>query len=75
MILAGDMNSPPCASWSQSAFEGLHEVTEGAGPTFPASFPVLRLDRAYVSKALVESVEAHTVDVGSDHRALVLDFF
>lgn len=74
-VVAGDMNSPACASWSRAAFAGLHEITEESGSTFPAAFPVLRLDRAYLSTDLLRTADAHIVDVGSDHRAIVLDFF
>ena len=77
-IVAGDFNAPA----SDGAIRGLAathldsylSAGSGLGNTYPAAFPLHRIDQAWLSPELV-AVGQTTVPVpGSDHRMVVVDF-
>lgn len=82
LVLVGDFNSPWARVAAVPRWIGRH-LRDGAalggapGPTFPSRFPILRLDRAFVSSALhVTSAEVVTTSaarLASDHLPVVLD--
>lgn len=77
-VLGGDFNSTPAAPLGRALASRLEDVFwsegRGYGYTFPAKFPVSRLDRVMLTKGLAVVDSFSLVDVGSDHLAVVLDF-
>lgn len=75
-ILLGDMNAwrrCPASRQLDSAFTDLHH-NRAWPPTYPASRPVLALDRIYARGAKVEEMHAHNSTAtrrGSDHLPVV----
>jgi endonuclease/exonuclease/phosphatase family metal-dependent hydrolase len=81
LVLVGDFNTP----WSFLAVPRLirrhlddaADLCGGGRPTFPSSFPILRLDRIFVGPAVrvlgCEVLDGALVRLASDHRPVVLD--
>ncbi len=74
-VLVGDMNAWRECKASQSLEENLHRHNNVDWPaTFPATRPILALDRIYASGAKVVSVKAHDTPAArraSDHLPVV----
>ncbi|MFT3915451.1 MAG: endonuclease/exonuclease/phosphatase family protein [Anaeromyxobacteraceae bacterium] len=81
LVLAGDFNAfGPGAAVPRWLVRSLTDAARAAGrvgPTFPARFPLLRLDRCYVDAALrvtaCEVVATPLVRRASDHLPLVVE--
>ena len=77
VILGGDFNAPPAGPLSevleQSLVDVFRERGRGYGMTFPAAFPLARLDHVMISPGLARIDSYRLVDVGSDHLAVVVD--
>ncbi len=83
VILVGDLNATSITRPYQSFLKRLEDGQRTAGlgrtvPTFPSSFPVLRIDHVFVSPSVrVTGVQAPMFPlarVASDHLPLVIDF-
>lgn len=78
VILGGDFNNPPGHVLSQHLSETMKDAFSvagtGMGWTYPAKFPLTRIDHLYSSS----SIQAVSAEVGpslfSDHRMLIADF-
>lgn len=77
VLVGGDFNAPPEGPLAKGLLSGRTEAFEavglGYGYSYPARFPVWKIDHLMSSSAL-QPLRAWTVDVGSDHRALVADY-
>lgn len=81
LVLVGDFNSLSNRSavprWLRRQLVDCALAARNAAPTFPTSFPVLRLDHCYVDAAFrVVAVEVHRTRLArraSDHLPLVVD--
>ncbi len=76
-IVGGDFNAPPSAPLLRilggplgNSFDG---AGRGLGLTFPANFPVLRIDQILFSPDLVAR-SCDTMHLGSDHLAVISEF-
>jgi endonuclease/exonuclease/phosphatase family metal-dependent hydrolase len=82
LVLVGDLNSPPNTRPYQRLALRLRDVQRQPGlgravPTFPSSFPVLRIDHVFTSPDVkVKAVQAPAFPLArmaSDHLPLVVD--
>lgn len=82
VVLVGDLNSPPNTRPYQRLALRLRDVQRHPGlgrvvPTFPSSFPVLRIDHVFASADVrVKAVQAPAFPLArmaSDHLPLVVD--
>lgn len=81
VVLVGDFNAPPRSRSYRRLTARLHDAQRsqrGRGkPTFPARFPALRIDYAFVGPAInvrrVDTVRTPLARVASDHLPLVID--
>lgn len=78
VVLCGDFNAIPSSYVYRSLSRGLRDAQKGrARPTFPALFPVLRLDHIFVGPGLrvreSRVLKTRLARVASDHRPLVAD--
>ena len=76
-IVAGDLNEVPGgSSWRRLVLE-LRDLAHGAGPTYPASAAVRRIDAVLGSSGLVASgarvVDDEVARRASDHLPVVVD--
>lgn len=76
-VVAGDLNELPGGpTWRRLGLH-LHDLTAGAGATFPATGPVKRIDAVLGSRGVVGSgarvVDSEAARRGSDHRPVVVD--
>ncbi len=74
-VVGGDFNSPThgpvvqyLLSQGQDCFQ---QAGWGWGYTYPSLFPLVRLDRVFVSDGLAVVKGCELVDIGTDHRALL----
>jgi endonuclease/exonuclease/phosphatase family metal-dependent hydrolase len=83
LILLGDFNATPHQQAYRTLARALKDacVTDGerrSSPTFPARFPVLAIDHAFVSRGVkVQAVHPHIAPLAraaSDHLPLIVDF-
>lgn len=83
VVLVGDLNSPPNTRPYQRLALRLHDVQRRPGmgraiPTFPSSFPVLRIDHVFASPDVritrVQAPAFPLARMASDHLPLVVDF-
>lgn len=79
-VLCGDLNSRPGTPAYVRLCYRLHDAQRGKGrgtATFPAVFPVIRIDHVFLSDSLTArhvEVPAHTsARLASDHRPLIVD--
>lgn len=76
-IIGGDFNAPdsgPAAHLLRGTVtDSFREAGQGWGNTFPADFPIFRLDRIYSTEDLVAR-GYETLALGSDHLAVVAEF-
>ncbi len=76
-LVGGDFNAPLGTPLAQYLLSGRAEAYDtagvGYGYTYPAAFPILKIDHL-MSPSELRPLRAWTVDVGSDHRALVADY-
>lgn len=82
-LLVGDFNSPPDTRPYQRLALRLRDVQRGAEigrpiPTFPSSFPVLRIDHVFATPDVrvgrVQTAQFPLARMASDHLPLVVDF-
>lgn len=77
-FIAGDFNTPSHGRTNRSLLAlGRDAFASGAigfGDTFPAIFPVLRIDRVFASSSLQPQTSRVLPTRASDHRPLVADF-
>jgi endonuclease/exonuclease/phosphatase family metal-dependent hydrolase len=79
-VLCGDLNARPGTPAYVRLRYRLHDAQRGEGrgvATFPALFPVVRIDHVFLSESLTArhvEVPAHaTARLASDHRPLIVD--
>jgi endonuclease/exonuclease/phosphatase family metal-dependent hydrolase len=82
LALVGDLNLVPRSSVYRRLARRMQDVQRAPGlgrpkPTFPAGFPVLRIDHVFTSGEIgvrrVEVIRNHITRVASDHLPLVVD--
>jgi endonuclease/exonuclease/phosphatase family metal-dependent hydrolase len=80
VILVGDFNTRPRSRSYRRLTAHLHDAQRGLGrgrATFPARFPALRIDYAFVGPAIkvkhVDTVRTPLARVASDHLPLIVD--
>jgi endonuclease/exonuclease/phosphatase family metal-dependent hydrolase len=81
LVLVGDFNSLSNRSavprWLRRELTDCALAARNEAPTFPAPFPLLRLDQAYVNAALevrsVEVIRSPLARLASDHLPLVVE--
>ncbi len=77
LILGADLNSTPHAPLSKGlqsrSMDAFRSGGRGYGYTFPSIFPFMRIDYVMISPDLGSVVSSRTLDVGSDHLAVVAD--
>lgn len=82
LVLVGDFNSPWPRISAVPRWIGRHlrdgaVLGRSAGPTFPAPFPFLRLDRAFVGPAIhvvgAEVFDKPVAKLASDHLPVILE--
>ncbi len=77
-LIAGDFNTPPRGSLNRALLtlgqDAYAQSAMGLGYTFPAFFPVMRIDRIFSSAALEVTKSWVVASTVSDHRPLVTDF-
>ncbi len=75
IIVLGDFNATPSSPEYARMQADLRDACVDAGPTWPATFPVITLDYIWTSRR-IESRGCRTVHGdASDHRARVVDLF
>jgi len=79
LVVTGDFNDTPWASNIQAFLKtsGLQDSSQGRGPlpTWPASFPLIRIPIDYCFYSADVSILAKRLgpDIGSDHLPLIID--
>lgn len=80
VVLMGDLNTTPWSPYFNDLLSttGLRDTREGLGiqPTWPSSFPpfLIPIDHCLVSSAIVVRKREVGPDIGSDHRAVIVEF-
>lgn len=72
-LVAGDFNALPEALWEIEAMSN-YQVATPPRPTYPATFPVMSLDRVYFNPRRLGLAGVWTEDLGCDHLAVICDF-
>ena len=80
-MLGGDFNTPwswlAVPRWIRKHLADAAASCGGPKPTFPCSFPVLRLDRVFVGPKVrvvaCDVLDGALVKLASDHRPIVLE--
>lgn len=77
-IFGGDLNNPPRHSYSNrlsnSMKDAFSEAGTGFGYTYPASFPIIRIDHLFCSDGVHPRHAMVGPSFGSDHRSLIAEF-